>query len=74
MAAAAGRRAAAVAASAGPSSQLRLVPSDTLPQRRDGTEVRCVEGYGVNLYVGGSDGVVEWWVNEKVSRVSWARD
>jgi len=26
------------------------------------TEVRCVEGYGSNLYVGGSDGVVQWWV------------
>lgn len=26
------------------------------------TEVRCVEGFGNNLYVGGSDGVVEWWV------------
>lgn len=25
-------------------------------------EVRCVEGYGANLYVGRSDGVVEWWV------------
>ena len=24
--------------------------------------MRCVEGYGPNLYVGGSDGVVEWWV------------
>lgn len=24
--------------------------------------MRCVEGYGQNLYVGGSDGVVEWWV------------
>ena len=23
--------------------------------------VRCVEGYGENLYVGRSDGVVEWW-------------
>jgi hypothetical protein len=21
-----------------------------------------VEGYGANLYIGGSDGVVEWWV------------
>lgn len=24
-------------------------------------EVRCAEGYGTNLYVGGSDGAVEWW-------------
>ncbi|BEJ17778.1 hypothetical protein CspHIS471_0700460 [Cutaneotrichosporon sp. HIS471] len=34
------------------------------PRRGSGsdTEVRCVEGFGPNLYVGGSDGVVEWWV------------
>lgn len=27
-------------------------------------EIRCVEGYGYNLYVGASDGTVEWWVCE----------
>lgn len=32
----------------------------TPPDER--TEVRCVEGFGNNLYVGGSDGVLEWWV------------
>ncbi|WVN88218.1 uncharacterized protein L203_103419 [Cryptococcus depauperatus CBS 7841] len=26
--------------------------------------VCCVEGYGLNLYVGSSDGTVEWWLNE----------
>lgn len=89
MAAAAGRRAAAVASAAttspvGPSTA--RLKGDSSPARRGQSpdraaspvqltsgqagglagggqaEVRCVEGYGQNLYVGGSDGVVEWWV------------
>ncbi|KLT38373.1 hypothetical protein CC85DRAFT_289576 [Cutaneotrichosporon oleaginosum] len=44
--------------------------ASTSPRRGSGSdteaperpEVRCVEGFGANLYVGGSDGVVEWWV------------
>lgn len=46
----------------GPSSPRRGSGSsehETPPER---TEVRCVEGFGNNLYVGGSDGVIEWWV------------
>ena len=42
-------------------------------------EVNCVEGYGNNLYVGGSDGVVQWWVCDGVGtsqvspRTPWSR-
>ena len=25
-------------------------------------EVNCVEGYDKNVYIGRSDGIVEWWV------------
>ncbi|RSH83741.1 hypothetical protein EHS25_005356 [Saitozyma podzolica] len=72
IAAAAGRRAAAVAsAAASPgsssSSQFRntLSPDRARGDAQNGEqqrEVKCVEGYGQNLYIGGSDGVVEWWV------------
>jgi len=72
IAAAAGRRAAAVAsAAASPSSASspQLNRSLSPGPERVGTsappgerQVRCVEGYGNNLYIGGSDGVVEWWV------------
>jgi hypothetical protein len=70
IAAAAGRRAAA-AAGASPilasTAQIAAAPSfDRSPaSNRDEAgrrEVRCVEGYGQNLYIGRSDGVVEWWV------------
>ena len=72
IAAAAGRRAAAVASAAAPaaaqSAGLRgtASPDRTQAERRiagndQKIEVRCVEGYGDNLYVGRSDGVVEWW-------------
>ncbi|WRT66239.1 uncharacterized protein IL334_003192 [Kwoniella shivajii] len=30
-------------------------------------EIRCVEGYGQNLYIGNSDGTVEWWTCEAAS-------
>ncbi|KAK8864291.1 hypothetical protein IAR55_001537 [Kwoniella newhampshirensis] len=70
IAAAAGRRAAAVAsAAASPSSQHSARVNTSLSPDRSGgaeviqgKEVRCVEGYGPNMYVGGSDGVIEWWV------------
>ncbi len=60
-----------------PSSPRRGSGSDTeVPER---TEVRCVEGFGANLYVGGSDGVIEWWVYDgsagpsEVSAGGWYR-
>lgn len=57
VAVAAGRRAAAATLT---SQQPATAPSpDTDGPRK---EVRCVEGYEKNLYVGRSDGVVEWWV------------
>jgi hypothetical protein len=74
IAAAAGRRAAAAASAAtSPSlAQTTQVAPTTQTDRPGGqastsTEVRCVEGYGNNLYVGGSDGVVEWWVCDGTS-------
>lgn len=33
-----------------------------MPTSPDEHEVRCVEGYANNMYVGGSDGVIEWWI------------
>lgn len=36
--------------------------------------MRCVEGYGNNLYVGGSDGAVEWWVYDGAAGTSEVRD
>ncbi|OCF74776.1 hypothetical protein I204_05158 [Kwoniella mangroviensis CBS 8886] len=30
-------------------------------------EIRCVEGYGQNMYIGNSDGTVEWWIGEAAS-------
>ncbi|ORY34108.1 hypothetical protein BCR39DRAFT_518520 [Naematelia encephala] len=75
VAAAAGRRAAAVAsAAASPQPQGTSTFRDTPSPDRAGQaqrneaganldlEVRCVDGYGPNLYIGRSDGVVEWWV------------
>jgi hypothetical protein len=57
VAVAAGRRAAAVT---GTSQQptTAQTPDNEGPRK----EVKCVEGYEKNLYVGRSDGVVEWWV------------
>ncbi|WVQ83199.1 hypothetical protein IAT38_005338 [Cryptococcus sp. DSM 104549] len=54
IAAAAGRR----VASSSPSRPASAQHGD--PDQRK--EVRCVEGYSQNLYIGGSDGVIEWWV------------
>lgn len=57
VAAAAGRRAAAATF---PSQQPEAAhsPDNDGPRK----EVRCVEGYEKNMYVGRSDGIVEWWV------------
>lgn len=62
VAATAGRRAAAVTASAQSSSKLRS-PGNDGPRK----EVRCVEGYEKNLYIGRSDGEIEWWVLDGTS-------
>jgi hypothetical protein len=55
VAAAAGRRATSVATSS---------PSKVTAVADDGpkTEINCVEGYDKNIYIGRSDGIVEWWV------------
>ncbi|WWC70320.1 uncharacterized protein I206_104270 [Kwoniella pini CBS 10737] len=55
IASAATRRAAAAGLTSSPSSS-------SLSK-----EVRCVEGYGENLYIGNSDGTVEWWMCEPAS-------
>jgi hypothetical protein len=71
IAAAAGRRAVAAASAASPVGSPaagRTASPDRSAARSDLTSgdpkvsVMCVEGYGDNLYVGRSDGVVEWWV------------
>nr|XP_018263192.1 uncharacterized protein I303_04685 [Kwoniella dejecticola CBS 10117]OBR85350.1 hypothetical protein I303_04685 [Kwoniella dejecticola CBS 10117] len=55
IASAATRRAAAAGLTSSPSSS-------SLSK-----EIRCVDGYGENLYVGNSDGTVEWWICEAAS-------
>lgn len=68
LAAVTGRRAAAAGSTTGSSpvrsSATRPSQSPIRGEGAEGTkvEVRCVEGYGQNLYIGRSDGVVEWWV------------
>ncbi|OCF40481.1 hypothetical protein I317_05719 [Kwoniella heveanensis CBS 569] len=61
IAAAAGRRAAAAASSTSnqPSSPQQQHTASTGGSAK---EIRCVEGFGQNMYVGASDGTVEWWV------------
>jgi hypothetical protein len=54
VAAAAGRR----ATSAASPSKATAASSDDGPR----TEINCVEGYDKNIYIGRSDGIVEWWV------------
>ncbi|KAL1413618.1 hypothetical protein Q8F55_001393 [Vanrija albida] len=44
--------------------------ASTPPKEAQRTEVRCVEGYANNLYVGGSDGAVEWWVYDGAAGTS----
>ncbi|TXT15581.1 hypothetical protein VHUM_00084 [Vanrija humicola] len=44
--------------------------ASTPPKDAQRTEVRCVEGYASNLYVGGSDGAVEWWVYDGTAGTS----
>ncbi|WVW83780.1 hypothetical protein I302_105801 [Kwoniella bestiolae CBS 10118] len=58
IASAATRRAAAAGLTSSPSD-----PSSSSTAK----EVRCVEGYGQNLYIGNSDGTVEWWICEAAS-------
>jgi hypothetical protein len=72
IAVAAGRRAAAIASPS--ASAIATFPSTQSTDRIAGqphvdgkSEVKCVEGYGCNMYVGGSDGVVEWWVCDGVN-------
>ncbi|WVF71576.1 hypothetical protein IAT40_006384 [Kwoniella sp. CBS 6097] len=65
IAAAAGRRAAAAAASnnSQPSSpQNQQNVSNGVGVAGGSKEIRCVEGYGQNMYIGASDGTVEWWI------------
>ncbi|KAL7421749.1 hypothetical protein Q5752_003520 [Cryptotrichosporon argae] len=61
IAAAARRAAAAVSPSAAPAPTFADAPA---PPPAAGSHVTAVEGYGNNLYVGGSDGAVEWWTIE----------
>lgn len=46
------------------SSSPPLSPVRNSNNNNEHREIRCVEGYGYNLYVGASDGTVEWWVCE----------
>ena len=57
LAAAAGRRATSTASPAS-SPAKNTAANDDGPRK----EVNCVEGYDKNVYIGRSDGVVEWWV------------
>ncbi|WVR07166.1 hypothetical protein IAU60_004207 [Kwoniella sp. DSM 27419] len=58
MAAAASRRAAAAATSTGTVTP----PVQGSSTGTTSKEVRCVEGYEQNMYIGSSDGTVEWWI------------
>ncbi|WWC89446.1 uncharacterized protein L201_004370 [Kwoniella dendrophila CBS 6074] len=58
IASAATRRAAAAGLTSSPSSSSLSLSSK---------EIKCVEGYGQNLYIGNSDGTVEWWMCEAAS-------
>jgi hypothetical protein len=72
IAAAAGRRAAAAASAAASSPSDRNI-GDTLRQGGHQVELKCLEGYGDNVYVGRSDGVVEWWTCEAGANESKVR-
>ncbi|TYJ57008.1 hypothetical protein B9479_002287 [Cryptococcus floricola] len=51
-------------ASAASSITSRVNPPPTGTQPNQEREIRCIEGYEHNIYVGVSDGTVEWWVCE----------
>ncbi|WVQ99304.1 hypothetical protein IAU59_006436 [Kwoniella sp. CBS 9459] len=59
IAAAAGRRAAAASTTTNRPNSPQ--PQNVVPGGGS-KEIRCVEGYGQNMYIGASDGTVEWWV------------